>query len=350
MRKDDMVALPRITKHIVRRGTYMENFFVNTPVCCPSRATLFSGNYPHNNVAPQSTAPKGLDNCCMHMNLLFGDVLSADSPPNGKCSNPQFWQRTWPVYLQKAGYNTGIFGKAYHMGGDAPCGHAQHNQTLWYGPEHPDAWTGARAGIPTVATNTTPLFMLPGWNRHFVYCYPLDQYFWNRFNDQGVLIGTRQDPSDYATALIGNKTVAWLREDAIPAAKADDRPFFAYVPIHPPHGTTTPAPWYNESWPEEWGIPRTNAAEKKPNYGYHAADHHWIIAHEPPINSQSAAATQSQFVQRLQMLLSVDDIIDEVTDLLTVTGVLENTYLMFCADHVRTATTLSRELGRICAL
>ena len=155
-------------------------------------------------------------------------------------------------------------------------------------------------------------------------------------SSMGVLIGTRQDPSDYATALIGNKTVAWLREDAIPAAKVDDRPFFAYVPIHPPHGTTTPAPWYNESWPEEWGIPRTNAAEMKPNYGYHAADHHWIIAHEPPINPQSAAATQRSFVQRLQMLLSVDDILHEVTDLLTLTGVLDNTYLMFCADHVRT--------------
>lgn len=109
---------------------------------------------------------------------LFGDVKSADSPPNGRCSNPGFWQQSWPLYLQRAGYNTGIFGKAYHMGGDAPCGHAQHNQSLWYGPPQPEPWTGARPGIPVVATNTTPLFMLPGWDRHFVYCYPLDQYFW----------------------------------------------------------------------------------------------------------------------------------------------------------------------------
>ena len=304
-------------------------------VCCPSRATLFSGRYPHNNVAPPD--PDGMPgNCCMHMNVMFGDVTSADSQPNGSCSNPQFWQHTWPLYLQQAGYNTGIFGKSYHMGGDAPCGHAraQHNQSLWYGPEQPEAWTGARAGIPIVATNTTPLFMLPGWDRHFVYCYPLDQYFWNRFNDQGVLIGTQQAPSDYATALIGNKTVAWLRSDAIPEAKTPGgRPFFAYVPIHPPHGTTTPAPWYNESWPEEWGISRTNVAAAKPNYGYHAADHHWLIATEPNITANSAAATQRSYMQRMQMMLSVDDIVDEVTELLRSTGTLDETYLLFCADH-----------------
>ena len=204
------------------------------------------------------------------------------------------------------------------MGSDAPCGFAGPN----YGPHQ-----------PKVATNSTPLFMLPGWDRHFVYCYPLDQYFWNRYNDQGVLVGTTDKPSDYATALIGNKTVAWLRADAIPEAKkAGGKPFFAYVPIHPPHGRTTPAPWYNESWPESWGVNRTNAAKAKPNYGYHAADHHWLIANEPPITEQSAAGTQATYVQRLQMLLSVDDIIAEVTDVLRASSVLDNTYLLFCAD------------------
>ena len=126
----------------------------------------------------------------MHMNILFGNVTKVDAEPNGACSNPAFWQQTWPLYLQRAGYNTGIFGKAYHMGSDAPCGFAGNG----YGPAN-----------STVATNTTPLFMLPGWDRHFVYCYPLDQYFWNRYNDQGTLVGTRDAPEDYATALLGNK-------------------------------------------------------------------------------------------------------------------------------------------------
>ena len=252
-----MQPLPLTPAH-----SYLENFFVNTPVCCPSRATLFSGKYPHTNVAPRSAPPSGGGTtnkgsaCCMHMNLLFGNVRSATDPPNGNCSNPAFWQRTWPVYMQKAGYNTGIFGKAYHMGLDAPCGFAGNG----YGPSNGPVGHNN----PTVATNASALFMLPGWHRHFAYCYPLDQYFWNRYNDQGVLTGTRDAPEDYATALIGNKSVAWLQDDAIPEAKREGgKPFFAYIPIHPPHGKTTPAPWYNTSWPAEWGIPRTNSATKK---------------------------------------------------------------------------------------
>ena len=62
-------------------------------------------------------------------------------------------------------------------------------------------------------------------------------------------------------------------------------------------------------------------------------DKHWIIAHEPPISNASGARTQTTYVQRLQMLLSVDDIISEVTELLRSEGVLDETYLLFCADH-----------------
>lgn len=79
--------------------------------------------------------------------------------------------------------------------------------------------------------------MLPGFSRQFVYCYPLDQYFYNRFLDDTTLVGTTDKPEEYATALLGNKTVEWLRDNAIPAAKAGT-PFFAYVPLHPPHGNT----------------------------------------------------------------------------------------------------------------
>lgn len=286
------------------------------PVCCPSRATLLSGRLPHNN---RVTSPDVAVPCCMHMGILFGEVRSAEAPPDGSlCSNPRWWRDTFNVQLQRSGYNTGIFGKAYHMGDDAPCGHAGNG----YGPRN-----------TTVLTNTSQPFMLPGWDRFFVYCYPLDQYFWNRFNDQGELVGTRDAPEDYATALLGNKTVEWLRNDAIPEAKRPGgRPFFAYVPLHAPHGLTTPAPWYNETWPASWGIP-PRVDRSRPNWGYHARDHHWLIANEPAITPDSAAQTDRTFVQRLQMLLSADDAIDGIVTELSRGGVLSNTFLAICSDH-----------------
>ena len=119
LRLDDMVAMPKIKEHITDHGANVTNFFVNTPVCCPSRATLLSGRYPHNlrKKVTDVTVP-----CCMHMDLLFGPVANASSPPaeGATCSNPNFWQHTWNVHIQNSGYNTGIFGKAYHMGSDAP--------------------------------------------------------------------------------------------------------------------------------------------------------------------------------------------------------------------------------------
>ena len=131
------------------------------------------------------------------------------------------------------------------------------------------------------------------------------------------------------TTVKHKNTLATLVAEAL---RDNGRPFFAYVPLHPPHGRTQPAPWYNESWPASWWfgpkVPRT-----RPNYGYHGTDKHWLIATEPAITPASAAATDISFRQRLQMLLSVNDVIDEVMALLTETGVLPNTYVMIAADH-----------------
>eukprot|EP00912_Choanoflagellata_sp_UC4_P001987 UC4_evm1s1277 len=300
LRLDDMIALPRVRDLITDRGVNVTNFFVNTPVCCPSRATLLSGRYPHNNrVKPSDIAyNRSIVPCCMHMNLLFGDVNSSDAAANPTsqipCSNPGFWRKSLPVRMQKLGYQTGLFGKLYHMGDDSPCGFAGNN----YGP--------APRKNPTILTNTSKPFMLPG---------------------------TTDRPEEYATSLIANKTVEWLRDTAIPLSK-QGTPFFAYVPLHPPHGLTTPAPWYNETWPKSWGIGQNNPlARAKPNYGYLAKDHHWVIANEPPITPESAQSTQKTFVERLQMLLSVDDAIDGIADLLEKESVIRNTYMLFCADH-----------------
>lgn len=47
-RDGDQIALPQAMERLADGGTTFPNFFMTTPLCCPSRATIFTGLYPHN--------------------------------------------------------------------------------------------------------------------------------------------------------------------------------------------------------------------------------------------------------------------------------------------------------------
>ena len=51
VRLGSMIALNNTMKILKEGGANMSNFFVNTPICCPSRSTFLSGKFEHNNVA-----------------------------------------------------------------------------------------------------------------------------------------------------------------------------------------------------------------------------------------------------------------------------------------------------------
>ena len=74
--------MPRVNKLLGDQGTSFENAFLTTPLCCPSRATLLTGQYGHNNGVLKNTYPS-LRN---RRNVL-------------------------PVWLQEAGYVTAHVGK-----------------------------------------------------------------------------------------------------------------------------------------------------------------------------------------------------------------------------------------------
>ena len=73
-----------------KRGATAENWFIHTPVCCPSRGELLSGRYFHNIRMP-TPHNKG----CMHIDEDKVNPVS------------------FAKHLGDAGYTTGYFGK--HM-------------------------------------------------------------------------------------------------------------------------------------------------------------------------------------------------------------------------------------------
>ncbi len=76
-----MIEMPTIRRVFGQGGTEFPNGFVTTPQCCPSRASIFSGEYQHNT----------------------GIVVN-----NGTTFNTK---DTWERYLHDHGYFTGLVGK-----------------------------------------------------------------------------------------------------------------------------------------------------------------------------------------------------------------------------------------------
>ena len=65
--------MPKTTKLMAEQGATATNFFIHTPICCPSRSELLTGRYFHNIKAV------GRKDTCMHTNSTL--VNSATFAP-----------------------------------------------------------------------------------------------------------------------------------------------------------------------------------------------------------------------------------------------------------------------------
>jgi predicted AlkP superfamily pyrophosphatase or phosphodiesterase len=57
MRADDLRFMPSLRKLVTDRGLKFRNSFSPFPLCCPSRASLLSGQYAHNHKVLNNDAP-----------------------------------------------------------------------------------------------------------------------------------------------------------------------------------------------------------------------------------------------------------------------------------------------------
>jgi N-acetylglucosamine-6-sulfatase len=89
-RDGDQVALPQAMSRLAGHGTTFPNFFLTTPLCCPSRASILTGLYPHNHGVYDNSegANGGWEGFAMRGNR----------------------DRTTGVILQTAGYRTAALG------------------------------------------------------------------------------------------------------------------------------------------------------------------------------------------------------------------------------------------------
>lgn len=81
-RSDTMDVMPKTLGWFTSRGKRFTNAYATTPLCCPARASIFTGRYAHNHRVRTNTRAEQLDQ-----------------------------ETTVQYYLRRSGYRTAIFGK-----------------------------------------------------------------------------------------------------------------------------------------------------------------------------------------------------------------------------------------------
>jgi N-acetylglucosamine-6-sulfatase len=279
-RYDDMGPLPKTRRLIGKAGVTFTRSYVSYPVCCPSRATFFTGQYAHNN----------------HVICLY--------PSCGGGYTALRQKEYLPVWLERAGYATAHMGKFLNGYGKDRAPDVPRGWTEWYG--------------------------LIDHSTYRMWGY--DMFENGRRHTYGNV--RRENPRYYQTDVLGNKAVDYIRRHS-----REDAPFFLSVGFLAPHhesGHTQqitgklvrPAPRHRGRY--------ANAAlHKSPNYGEpDLSDKPWFIGRwNRRLTPKREAAIVKRMRERHESLLAVDDAVENVIDELRRMGELDNTYVIFTSDH-----------------
>lgn len=246
---------------LASEGAYLKNAFVTTSLCSPSRASILTGQYSHSHTIVDNQAPDP-------GNLTY-----------------------FPEYLEKAGYQTGFFGK-WHMGdhGDEPQ---------------------------------------PGFTH------------WESFPGQGVyynptlnINGTRvayQD-STYITDLLTEHAIDWLDE------RDEDKPFFMYLSHKAVHAGFKPARRHKGKYKgNRISLPKTYDQTKTGAY----RDLKWpqwvanqrVSWHGVDYMYHDNRDIHEMVVDYCETLLGVDESIGSVMDYLERNGLDESTLVIYMGDN-----------------
>ncbi|KAL3806943.1 hypothetical protein ACHAXA_007194 [Cyclostephanos tholiformis] len=140
----------------------------------------------------------------------------------------------------------------------------------------------------------------------------------------------------YSTSIIGNASLAWIERHIAANNNMDNnaKPFFALISLKAPHiedgpyfPKAIPAPWYENATVLESIAPRT------PNYNCSVEDHHWLAQSQHPVTAKEAEEADKLYVSRVKSLMSVDDMVQDLVQVLEDQALLSNTYIIFTSDN-----------------
>ena len=288
--------MPALKAQIVNQGTKFANAFVTTSWCCPSRATLLTGQYSHNHNVFTNSRPLG----GVHR---FNDAS------------------TLATWLHDAGYRTGLVGKYFNNYGNDNDPSTPVDD-VGYVPPGWDDWQGL------MDQNTD------GLRAFRMYDYAI--------NDNGRIVRYGSAVSDYQTDVIARRSRQFING----AERINDaQPFFLLVAPTAPHveepglelagceatawsQSIRPAPRHLNDFPATIQVPRPPSFNEA-----QLGDKPPWLRQVPALTGKDIGCLKRQYRDRLNSLRAVDDLVATVVSALVNNGELADTVLIFTSDN-----------------
>lgn len=273
MAYSDLQFMPKTMELLGAQGAVFENFFVSMALCCPSRACMLRGQYPHNTQIVGTTQPDGGFDKFHQLGLEESTIA------------------TW---LQEASYNTALFGK-YINGYPGSMGEE-------YIPPGWTEWYSAVAGAIYTEYNYT-------------------------LNENGVQMQYGNAPEEYGTDVYAAKTMDFMSRSI-----AQGQPFFAYVSVYAPHGPSTPAPRHKNLF-ADLKLPRLPSFNEEDISDKPQSLSGSDSPRPPKLGQKKISSLNHTYRRRAQSLLAVDEMVANFVAQLESLGQLDNTYIIFTSDN-----------------
>lgn len=262
--------VPQMQALIADQGAEFTNYYVTAPLCCPSRASMIRGQYPHNT------------------NILENAPGFRNFYRNG------YEAETIAVWLNRAGYKTALVGKYLN-------------------------------GYPVTAGDN---YVPPGWTDWFGFYHHGPEsdeggyYFNYTINENGTLVNYGYAPEDYNTDVLRRKSVGFIEKNL-----SSGDPFFLLISTTAPHGPSIPAPRHE-------GLIKDLEYPQKPSFQVQDGKPEIVIERATvPGEEFEWYDANAFFTDRAATLLAVDEMIVEIVQTLEQAGKLDNTYIIFTSDN-----------------
>jgi arylsulfatase A-like enzyme len=256
-------------RQLMKKGTTFSNYFVTDSLCCPSRTSIFTGEYPHDDgVYTNNGNDGGYDAFMRH-----GD--------DKKC---------YARAMQRAGYRTGFMGK--YLNG--------------YHPEGTNG--GSKPYVPA------------GWNEWDAAGSGYYEYNYN-LNSNGRIVPHGHAPQDYLTDVISSRASSF-----IDASARAGKPFMLETATFAPHSPSIPAPRDAHRF-SDLKAPRT------PAYDVPSTPEPAWQKRLPPLPDGEQRQIDRDYVKRVRSVQAVDRMIGSLEDKLKAEGLADDTYFVFNSDN-----------------